>query len=163
VAEHIERTAAVFADGGWEIPRLLEAMRHADDLFFDTVSQIRMPCWSKGRVGLAGDAAFAPSFLSGQGTSLALVGAYVLAGELAAHDNPADALAAYERTVRPFAEANQALATKEGGSFFLPRTQEQLDARNRVLASLAGGGPAKMPGGNARDVHNALRLPDYER
>jgi 2-polyprenyl-6-methoxyphenol hydroxylase-like FAD-dependent oxidoreductase len=163
VAEQIERTAAVFADHGWEVPRLLEAMRHADDLFFDTVSQIRMPCWSKGRVGLVGDAAFAPSFLSGQGTSLALVGAYVLAGELAAHDNPVDAFAAYERTVRPFAEANQALATKEGGSFFLPRTQEQLDVRNRVLASLASRGPAKMPGGNARDVHNALRLPDYER
>jgi 2-polyprenyl-6-methoxyphenol hydroxylase-like FAD-dependent oxidoreductase len=160
-AEQIERTAAVFADGGWEAPRLVEAMRHADDLYFDTVSQIRMPCWSKGRVALTGDAAFAPSFLSGQGTSLALVGAYVLAGELAVHDNPTDAFASYERIVRPFVEANQALAIKEGGSFFLPRTQQEVDARNRMLASLASGGATEMPGGNSREVHSALRLPDY--
>ncbi len=120
-AEQIRRTAAAFADGGWEVPRLLDAMRHADDLFFDTVSQIHMPCWSKGRVALTGDAAFAPSFRSGQGTSLALVGAYVLAGELASQDDPALAFASYERLVRPFVEANQALATREAGSFFLPR------------------------------------------
>jgi 2-polyprenyl-6-methoxyphenol hydroxylase-like FAD-dependent oxidoreductase len=163
VAEQLERTDAVFASGGWEVPRLLDAMRHADDLFFDTVSQIRMPGWSKGRVVLAGDAAFASSFLSGQGTSVALVGAYVLAGELAAHANPADAFASYERIVRPFAEANQALATREGGSFLLPRTRQELDARNRVLASLASEGASKLPTGNAREVHNALRLPDYER
>jgi 2-polyprenyl-6-methoxyphenol hydroxylase-like FAD-dependent oxidoreductase len=162
-AEQIERTAAVFADGGWEVPRLLEAMRHADDLFFDTVSQIRMPCWSKGRVALAGDAAFAPSFLSGQGTSLALVSAYVLAGELATHDHPADAFASYERLARPFVEANQALAIKEGESFFLPRTQQEVDSRNRALAALARGGSPAMSGDNARQVHNALRLPDYER
>src|SRR6202453_762516 len=115
-AEQIRRTSAVFANDGWEVPRLLNALRRADDLYFDTVSQIRMPCWSRGRISLVGDAAFAPSFRSGQGTSLALVGAYVLAGELAAHDDPANAFAAYERIMRPFVEANQALATKENGS-----------------------------------------------
>jgi 2-polyprenyl-6-methoxyphenol hydroxylase-like FAD-dependent oxidoreductase len=162
-AKQIERTAAVFADGGWEVPRLLEAMRHADDLYFDTVSQIRMPCWSKGRVALAGDSAFAPSFLSGQGTSIALVGAYVLAGELPVHDNPAKAFASYERITRPFVAANQALAIKAGASFFLPRTQQEVDARNRALAALARGGSAEMAGGNAREVHSALRLPEYGR
>ncbi len=161
--EQTERTAAVFADGGWEVPRLLAAMRHADDLYFDTVSQIRMPCWSKGRVALAGDAAFAPSFLSGQGTSIALVGAYVLAGELAVHDRPADAFASYERIARPFVEANQALAIKEGGSFFLPRTQQDVEARNRVLAALARDGVPETARSNAREVHSALRLPDYRR
>jgi 2-polyprenyl-6-methoxyphenol hydroxylase-like FAD-dependent oxidoreductase len=162
-AEQIERTAAVFADGGWEAPRLVDALRRADDLFFDTVSQIRMPSWSKDRVALVGDAAFAPSFLSGQGTSLALVGAYVLAGELAAHDNPADAFLAYERIVRPFVEANQALAIKEDGSFFLPRTQEDLDARNRMLASFDPGRSGDDLSRNARAVHSALTLPDYGR
>ena len=44
-AELIERTAQVFANGGWEVPRMVEAMRRADDLYFDTVSQIRMPRW----------------------------------------------------------------------------------------------------------------------
>jgi 2-polyprenyl-6-methoxyphenol hydroxylase-like FAD-dependent oxidoreductase len=162
-AEQIQRTAGVFTEGGWEVPRLVDAMRGAPDLYFDTVSQIRMPCWSQGRTALVGDAAFAPSFLSGQGTSLALVGAYVLAGELAAHDNPADAFAAYERTVRPFVEANQALAIKEDGSFFLPRTQQEVDARNRMLASLEAGRSGGDLSRNARAVHRALTLSAYGR
>jgi hypothetical protein len=60
VEEQYQRTEAVFADGGWEAPRLLKAMRRAEDLYFDTVSQIRMPVWSSGRVVLVGDAAYAP-------------------------------------------------------------------------------------------------------
>jgi 2-polyprenyl-6-methoxyphenol hydroxylase-like FAD-dependent oxidoreductase len=51
------RTAEEFAGGGWEVPRMVEAMQHADDLYFDTVSQIHMPRWSSGRVVLVGDAA----------------------------------------------------------------------------------------------------------
>jgi 2-polyprenyl-6-methoxyphenol hydroxylase-like FAD-dependent oxidoreductase len=161
--EQIERTAQVFASGGWQVPRLVEAMRQADDLYFDTISQIRMPYWSKGRVGLVGDSAFAPSFLSGQGTSLAIVGAYVLAGELASHVDPADALVSYERIARPFVEANQNLAIREGGPSLLLRTQEELDARNRWLASLANGDVPKSQNGYVREVHNSLRLPNYER
>ncbi len=160
-AEQIQRTAAVFADGGWEVPRLLDGLRNADDLFFDTLSQIRMPCWSKGRVALVGDAAYAPSFRSGQGTSIALVGAYVLAGELATHDNPADAFVAYERITRPYVEANQALAIKGNGDLLLPRTQSELDARNRRLATFKPGQSADDLGGNARVAHNALALRDY--
>ena len=161
--QQIERTAHVFAKGGWEVPRLIEAMRQADDLYFDTVSQIRMPHWSKGRVGLVGDAAFAPSFLSGQGTSLAIAGAYVLAGELATHDDPADAFAAYERIARPFVEANQDLPFREGSSLLLPRTQEELDARNQGLAALADGDGSGLKDDHVRQVHHALRLPDDER
>jgi len=160
-AEQIRRTAAVFADGGWEVPRLLDAMQRADDLYFDTVSQIRMPSWSKGRVALVGDAAFAPSFRSGQGTSLALVGAYVLAGELASHDDPTDAFAAYEHIARPFVEANQALAIKEDGDLLLPRTPEELDARNRMLAAFTPGQSGDSSG-KARAAHSALTLPDYQ-
>ncbi len=64
---------------GWIVPQMVEAMRKADDLFFDVLSQIYMPVWSKGHIVLAGDAAHATSFMSGQGSSMALVGAYVLA------------------------------------------------------------------------------------
>jgi 2-polyprenyl-6-methoxyphenol hydroxylase-like FAD-dependent oxidoreductase len=60
-----QRTAKIFSPGGWEVPRLVAAMQGPDDLFFDTVSQIHMPRWSSGRVALIGDAAHAPSFLSG--------------------------------------------------------------------------------------------------
>jgi 2-polyprenyl-6-methoxyphenol hydroxylase-like FAD-dependent oxidoreductase len=162
-AEQIERTTQVFADGGWKVPSLVEAMKRADDLYFDTVSQIRMPQWSKGRVGLVGDSAFAPSFLSGQGTSLAIVGAYVLAGELATHADPAEALASYERITRPFVEANQDLAiTGGGGSLLIPRTQEALNTRNQWLASLMNGDVPHGQNDSVRAVHNSLHLPDYE-
>ena len=161
--EQVERTAAVFAGSGWEVPRMVDALRRADDLFFDTVSQIRMPCWSNGRVAFVGDAAYAPSFRSGQGTSIALVGAYVLAGELAAHDDPTDAFVSYERIARPFVEANQALAIKKGDDYFLPRTQEQLDARNRMLASFKPGGSGEDLSQSARAVHSALTLPEYAK
>jgi 2-polyprenyl-6-methoxyphenol hydroxylase-like FAD-dependent oxidoreductase len=160
--EQIERTASVFAHDGWEVPRMVEAMRCIDDLYFDTVSQIRMPQWSKGRVALVGDSAFAPSFLSGQGTSVAIVGAYVLSGELASHDNPTDAFASYERIVRPFVEANQDLPLRDGGTSLILRTQKELDARNQRFASLAKGVVPKKQNDYVRQVHNSLLLPDYE-
>jgi 2-polyprenyl-6-methoxyphenol hydroxylase-like FAD-dependent oxidoreductase len=156
-------TAEIFRGAGWISPRLVEAMRRADDLFFDSVSQIHMTRWSSGRVVLVGDAAHAPSFLSGQGSSLALVGAYVLAGELAAHADPADAFASYERIARPFMEANQALARKKGGSLLMPRTQQELDARNAALAAMQVSGKAVAGGGQSRQAHSALMLPDYTR
>jgi 2-polyprenyl-6-methoxyphenol hydroxylase-like FAD-dependent oxidoreductase len=160
VDEQRQRTAELFAQGGWEVPRLVEAMQRSDDLYFDTVSQIHMPRWSSGRVVLVGDAAYAPSFLSGQGSSLALVGAYVLAGELANHAHPAEAFEAYERIMRPFVEANQALAAG-GGGFLLPRTSEELDARNQALVALQSSESAESHGRQSRRVHSALRLPDY--
>ena len=159
--EQIRRTRAAFAGMGWEVPHLLDAMAQADDLYFDSVSQIRMPHWSKGRVALVGDAAFAPSFRSGQGTSLALVGAYVLAGELATHDDPQDAFAAYERIARPFVEANQALATDDNGAFFLPKTQKDIETRDHILAEITRNGTAGIFDNTKARVHNALRLSDY--
>jgi 2-polyprenyl-6-methoxyphenol hydroxylase-like FAD-dependent oxidoreductase len=158
-----QRTAGIFDGDGWIFRGLIEAMQRADDLFFDTVSQIHMPRWWSGRVALVGDAAHAPSFLSGQGSSLALVGAYVLAGELAAHPAPADAFASYERIARPFMEANQALASRKGGSLLMPRTQEELDARNATLAAMQTSGAAASHGERSSQVHSSLRLPDYTR
>ncbi|WP_405165591.1 FAD-dependent monooxygenase [Nocardia sp. NBC_01499] len=74
--------ADAFADAGWQTPELLHAMPESPDFYFDSVSQVHLDRWSDNRVALVGDAAYCPSPLSGQGTSLALVGAYVLAGEL---------------------------------------------------------------------------------
>ncbi|MFI7135643.1 FAD-dependent monooxygenase [Nonomuraea sp. NPDC050153] len=90
---------------GWEVPELLESVRDAKDFYFDSVSQIHMDRWSKGRVVLVGDAAYCASPASGQGTSLALVGAYVLAGELA----KGSGVEGYEREMREYVDANQAL------------------------------------------------------
>jgi 2-polyprenyl-6-methoxyphenol hydroxylase-like FAD-dependent oxidoreductase len=155
-----ERTAEIFAGSGWEVPRLVAALQRADDLFFDTVSQIHLPHWSRGRVVLVGDAAYAPSFLSGQGTSLALVGAYVLAGELASHSNPDEAFASYERLVRPFVEANQALASS-GGSILLPRSPAELEQRNQALTAGDFSADNGEYAAKRRQVHNSLKLPNY--
>jgi hypothetical protein len=74
--------------------------------------------------------------------------AYISASKLAAHSNPAEAFASYEQIVHPYVEANQALASS-GGSILLPRTQEELDRRNRALAagefSADSGGYAAKP------------------
>ena len=144
------------------MPRLVEAMREADDLFFDIVSQIHIRTWSRGRVALAGDAAHATSFLSGQGSSVSLVGAYVLAGELATHADHEDAFAAYERRMRPFAERNQALATS-GGTVVTPTTREELEARNAVLRDpkTAAQALATTSAEEGHAAHSGLVLPEY--
>ncbi|WP_026401446.1 FAD-dependent monooxygenase [Actinomadura rifamycini] len=149
-----ELVAEVFADAGWEVPGILAAMRGADDLFFDGVGQIRMPRWSAGRVALVGDAAYAPSFLTGQGTSLALVGAYMLAGSLAGR-GPAAGFAAYERGTREFVTLNQGLVG-EGGAALFPTTARALEQRNARLRALGA-----MPAAEGRPAHSALTLPDF--
>ncbi|MFG1753175.1 FAD-dependent monooxygenase [Streptosporangium sandarakinum] len=96
--------AEAFAGVGWETPRLLEAMWDAPDFYFDSVSQVRMDGWSRGRAVLLGDAAACPSPLSGMGTGMAMVGAYVLAGELAAAGGDhRTAFARYEEEMRDYA------------------------------------------------------------
>jgi 2-polyprenyl-6-methoxyphenol hydroxylase-like FAD-dependent oxidoreductase len=85
-----------FAGVGWRVPALLAAMADAPDFYFDEVSQVRVDTWARGRVVLLGDAGYCGSPLAGLGSSLALVGAYVLAGEMAAAGRPETAFAAYQ-------------------------------------------------------------------
>jgi 2-polyprenyl-6-methoxyphenol hydroxylase-like FAD-dependent oxidoreductase len=102
LAQHKQLLAAAFAGEGWEVPRLLEKMHTAPDLYFDAVSQICMPTWSHGRAVLLGDAGYCPSLLTGQGSTLAMMGAYVLAGELkVARGDHQRAFAQYDRAFRP--------------------------------------------------------------
>lgn len=95
---------------GGPVPKLLKAMSQAQDFYFGSMAQIHLTHWSAGRVVLLGDAAYCPSPLSGQGTSLALVGAYVLAAELAKTPDHAAAFSRYAERMRPYVRANQALA-----------------------------------------------------
>ncbi len=101
--------ADVFADHGWWVPRMLEGLADADDFYLAPMTQVVAPRWSSGRTVLLGDAAWCTTPLSGQGTTLALVGAYLLAQELDTHP-VAEAFAAYEERMRPVAEADQRLA-----------------------------------------------------
>jgi 2-polyprenyl-6-methoxyphenol hydroxylase-like FAD-dependent oxidoreductase len=93
---------------GWLAPRILAHLDDTPDFYLDQVAQVVMNRWSSGRVALLGDAAFSSSPLSGGGTGLALVGAYLLAGELAAAGwDPEAGFAGYEERMRSFVEANQ--------------------------------------------------------
>ena len=150
-----ELVAAVFADDGWEVPDMVRAMRTADDLFFDVISQIHMPAWSRGRVVLVGDAAYAPSFLTGQGSSMALVGAYMLAGTLATARDHGTAFADYERGTRGFVEQNQALVA-EGDALLFPTTVEALARRDALLRR-----GSVTPQAAGRPEHSALTLPAF--
>lgn len=146
--------ASAFAGAGWEVPGMLAALGGADDLFVDVVAQIRMPRWSSGRVAVVGDAAYAPSFLTGQGTSLALVGGYMMAGSLAGR-GVVDGLADYERGTRAFVTANQDQIGAGGASLF-PTTAQALERRNAMLRGLA-----TMPPASGRPAHSALVLPEF--
>ena len=120
-------------DTGWETPHLLKAMKEATDFYFDEICQIHMPTWSKGRITLVGDAAYGPSPLSGQGSSLALVGAYVLAGELkAAQGNYDRAFVAYEKEMRNFVEKNQKIGLTAAGGM-IESSKSKILLRNLML------------------------------
>lgn len=128
--------ASAFSTEQWEVPHLLKAMRHAPDFYFDSASQIRMDNWSAGRVTLLGDAGYCPSPLSGQGTSLALVGAYVLAGELqaAAGDHRA-AFARYQQQMSGFVQQNQQIALGNAKRF-TPGTRTRIWLQNQTIKAL---------------------------
>lgn len=124
--------ADVFADQAWETPVLLEKMRAASDFYFDPVSQIRMESWSNGRVALAGDAAHCPALLTGQGSTLAMMGAYLLAGELRQADgNHRQAFQQYEQAFRPVISKEQK-KIKTGSDFLVPATSLSMWARNHL-------------------------------
>jgi len=114
-----------FARDQWQVPRLLRMMEDAPDFYFDSISQIRMERWSAGRSVLLGDAAYCASPLAGMGTSMAIVGAYILAGELKeANGDHTVAFAHYETRMRNFVTQCQKLV--EGADWFVPRTRFKL-------------------------------------
>ncbi|MEU3164729.1 FAD-dependent monooxygenase [Streptosporangium sp. NPDC006930] len=108
----------VYGDLGWVIPEALAGLKRADSVYFDTISQVVAPSWSKGRVVLLGDAAWCVTLFAGYGSALAVGGADRLGTELAAHpgDVPA-ALAAWEAAIRPEAERKQKLGRRVKGVY----------------------------------------------
>lgn len=153
------RARARFAKSGWECPEILRALDGASDLYLDRVSQVRMDAWTRGRVALVGDAAYCVSLLAGQGSALAMVGAYVLAGELhAAGGDHRAAFAKYEARLGDFLRGKQRAAERFAGSF-APRTEFGLWFRNRVTELLRVPLIAEVAMG--RDLRDAIELPDY--
>jgi 2-polyprenyl-6-methoxyphenol hydroxylase-like FAD-dependent oxidoreductase len=139
-----------FGDAGWEAPRVLEGLDSADDLYFDVLRQVKMSRWSKGHVVLTGDAAWCATPLSGIGTTLAIVGAYVLAGELSKSDDTSEAFRHYERIMRPFVEQGQNVS-RLGPRLNHPRSPTGIAIQRAVL------GIVSKPG--IRDVLTKLAMP----
>ncbi len=150
---------AEFGGSGWECPHILAALDAAGEIYVDRVSQIRMPRWSRGRIALVGDAAYCVSLVAGQGSALAMTGAYVLAGELAkANGRHDEAFANYEKILRDFIHRKQQGAERFA-SAFAPKTRLGLRFRNWVIKAAAIPGVARRTFG--RDIIDSLRLPDY--
>ena len=111
------------------------SLERCDEFYFDSVSEIRMPLWSRGRKVLVGDAAHCPSLLAGEGAALAMAGAYILAGELQrANGDFGNAFAAYERQYREFIDRKQRTAQRFAASF-APKTRWELWLRDFALLS----------------------------
>ncbi|MGH9713204.1 MAG: FAD-binding domain [Candidatus Acidiferrales bacterium] len=152
-----------FGKSGWECPRILDALDAAKDLYFDRVSQIRMDAderlWTRGRVTLIGDAASCVSLLAGQGSALAMVAAYILAGELhRAKGNYAEAFARYQGLFAPFVHAKQEAALRFAG-FFAPKSRMALFIRNQGMKLMKIPWIADYAVG--RDFADKIALPDY--
>lgn len=111
-----ELLARAYTDSKWEIPRMLTYMEQVKSgLYLDSVSQIKIDSWSQGRIVLLGDAAYCPSPMSAYGATLAMAGAYVLAGELkAAQGDYVKAFQAYEKELRPFVQQKQENPSRAG-------------------------------------------------
>lgn len=103
------------AGAGWVVPQIVDHMRLAPDFHFYSLNQVRMDSWSRGRIVLVGDAGYSVSVSTGQGTTVAMVGAYVLAGELATHrDDLVGGAVAYEDELRDYVSRNQDVALEAG-------------------------------------------------
>jgi 2-polyprenyl-6-methoxyphenol hydroxylase-like FAD-dependent oxidoreductase len=157
LAQQKELLATAFADVGWEAPRLVEQMFAAPDLYFDSISRVDVPSWSRGRVALLGDAACGAT-LGGMGTGTAIVAAYVLAGELAAAGGDHRvAFARYERRLRSSAQRAQKGGDRTG-HFLAPRTRWGAAVRNRLLGSRFLLDAMLREG---RKIGSGVELPEY--
>ncbi len=151
---------AIYGRDGWECPAILTELDRTDELYIENVSQIRMPAWSRGRVALVGDAAFCVSLLAGQGSALAMISAYLLAGELAAAQGRfQEAFGRYEMLLRGYIAAKQRGAERFA-SVFAPKTSAGLSFRNLVIRAFAIPGLARLTVG--RDIADTLQLPNYQ-
>lgn len=157
-----ERKAAlaqIFSDMEWECPEILSALEDADDVYFDSISQIRMDAWTKGRVALLGDAAACPSLIAGEGAGFALAEAYVLAGEI--HENQADldrALARYEERMKSVVTRKQKSVESLVPSF-VPKTDYGVSVRD--FATLLMRLPVFPRILMGRYLRDEMQLPDY--
>jgi len=154
---------ARFGKSGWECPQILDQLDSTCDLYFDRVSQIRMDAepglWTRGRVTLVGDAASCVSLLAGQGSALAMVAAYILAGELhRANGDYIKAFASYQALFAPFVRQKQEAALRFR-VLFGPKSKTAMLIRNQVINLVRC--PWIARAAFSRDLVDKIRLPEY--
>jgi 2-polyprenyl-6-methoxyphenol hydroxylase-like FAD-dependent oxidoreductase len=150
-----------FAGMKWRTPQILDLMDAAPDFYFDSLSQVRMERWSRGRVVLLGDASCCATPMSGMGTSMAMVGAYVLAGEMKqCGGDYAQAYKSYEDTMRPFAFEAQKLA--EGVSWFVPDSRWKLWFSTKMWSVMPQSTLHKLMVEQPTKVANIVPLKNYD-
>lgn len=136
LAQQQEIVAKALRPMGWHVPALLAQMPGAPDFYFDTICQVHVDRWWRGRAVLVGDAGYCGSPLAGLGTSLSLVGAYVLAGELAARPgDPESAFAAYQAEMKDYV-ANALELPPGGVNGFAPNSALMIRLRNMSMRTM---------------------------
>ncbi|HEY0138318.1 MAG TPA: FAD-dependent monooxygenase, partial [Nannocystis sp.] len=149
-----------FADAGWETPRVLDGLDSSTDFYMDVLRQVKLARWSKGRVVLTGDAAWCATPLSGIGTTLAIVGPYVLAGELCKQADIAGALAEYERIMRPYVHKGQDFP-KFMARMAQPRSRLGVRLQGALLGVAAAPGLRKLVAKLFSPAADDVELQDY--
>jgi 2-polyprenyl-6-methoxyphenol hydroxylase-like FAD-dependent oxidoreductase len=150
-----------FTGMGWLVPRMLEAMPAADDFYFDAFCQVHMDRWYRGRTVLLGDAGYCGSPLTGLGTAMALVGAYVLAGELSASpDDHEAAFARYQREMSAYVKQCQTLPPG-GVKGFAPANALMIGLRNLSMRMMTRW-PMRPVFAKQFQKADAITLKDYQ-
>jgi len=133
----------LFRDAGWQADRFVDALQEAgvsDDFYSVNIGQIRMKKCYKNRVVLIGDAGYAPSVVTGRGTTCAFIGAYVLAGEISEQCSPSSgrvsdgvpaALESYDQKILSLMNTVQDVGIKP--SWIFPNSQWAITIFNGVL------------------------------
>ncbi|NUT49713.1 MAG: FAD-dependent oxidoreductase [Saccharothrix sp.] len=159
VARQKELLREAYAGVGGEVPRWLAALDDGGAFYFDSITQLRLDTWTRGRVALVGDAGYCPGPAVGGSTSLAVVGAYVLAGELAAAGgDPAVAFPAYEAEIGDYVRGSRAFALG-AAKRLIPASSRDLWVMRQAMR-LFGLLPRPVARGLARLNTNGVRLHD---
>ncbi|MBE8521408.1 FAD-dependent monooxygenase [Amycolatopsis sp. H6(2020)] len=166
VARQQQLLRAAFSGMHPQVDGWLAGLDGPGPFYFDSITQLRLDTWSRGRVTLVGDAGYCPGPAVGGSTSLAVLGAYVLAGELAeANGDHERAFAAYEREMGELVRRSRAFAMGAARSLIpaSPAGVWALARGGQLISALPAGltrAIAKLNTGGVR-MHDSMRVKDY--